>query len=39
MGNLENIEDVYVVVIRLKNIVSFNFREYRVKLYEVRIIY
>lgn len=36
MGNPENIEDVYIAVIRPKNTASLNSREYRAKSYEVR---
>lgn len=35
MGNLENIEDAYVAVIRPKNTASLNSREYRAKSYEI----
>nr|XP_009934446.1 PREDICTED: krev interaction trapped protein 1 isoform X2 [Opisthocomus hoazin] len=35
MGNLENIGDAYVAVIRPKNTASLNSREYRAKSYEI----
>jgi hypothetical protein len=39
MGNQDNLEDVFVAVIRPKNQVSLSSKEYRAKAYEVRLQY
>lgn len=39
MGNQDNLEDVFVAVVRPKNHVSLSSKEYRAKAYEVRLQY
>ncbi|KAJ8333545.1 hypothetical protein SKAU_G00415530 [Synaphobranchus kaupii] len=38
MGNKDNVEDAFVAVIRPKNIVSLNSKEYKAKAYEILLI-